>query len=95
MKEDDGEDDDDISETSPSSWQHSRTGTTDSGVDSDMEIDLSQEKTESKVTQSNANITKEKQLKPISDSPVKQFSDFEVTEILAEDTNWYLSLKKS
>ena len=95
------------SETSQSKTQ---TGPSDSGVDSDMETDWSQghteslmlqssvntERTDLSVSQSDPTITEQNQSKSRqSESLVKDFSDSEIVDILAADTDWYMELKQS
>ena len=95
------------SETSQSQTQ---TGPPDSGVDSDMETDWSQGHTESSMLQSSVNtertdlsvsqsdptIIEQNQSKSRqSESLVKDFSDSEIVDILAADTDWYMELKQS
>ena len=86
-----------MSETSLLPWKHLQTGIPDSGVDSDMEVDLPSVKTDSAVSQSSGDKTREKQSISRKDSKtsVKQFSDSDITEILAENTDWYSNLKTS
>ena len=71
-------------------WKHLQTGIPDSGVDSDMEVDLP-------VSQSSVDKTGEKLSisRKDSETSVKQFSDSDITEILAENTDWYSNLKTS
>ena len=78
-------------------WKHLQTGIPDSGVDSDMEVDLPPAKTDLSVSQSSVDKTGEKQSISRKDSKtsVKQFSDSDITEILAENTDWYSDLKTS
>lgn len=98
------------SETSQSPRQQIQTGPPDSGVDSDMETDWSQghtqssvlqssvntEKTDLSVSQSDPNVTEEYRSKSRqSEGLVKDFSDSEIADILATDTDWYMKLKQS
>ena len=95
LEEEDEEEE--VSETSLLPWKHLQTGIPDSGVDSDMEVDLPPAKTDSAVTQSSVDRTGEKQSISRKDSKtsVKQFSDSDITEILAENTDWYSNFKTS
>ena len=103
------EEDEVLSGTIPSPWQHSQTATTDSGLDSDMETDWSQKKIETSMPQSSGNEDKDKINEAQSNLPDKnqtkfsdnfreveqQFSDADINDLLTKDSNWYSSLKES
>ena len=98
-----------MSGTILSPWSHSQTTTTDSGLDSDMETDWSQEKNELSVPKSSAEkkdkeiietqscLGGENQTKTV-DSPKdvqQQFSDTDIDNVLFRGVDWYSSLKDS
>lgn len=104
----DDEEDEEMNGIILSPWQQSQTATTDSGLESDMEIDSTHENPEkaqlslshSSVDQGKSRLIKIKPDPAVAENlqnleELDQFIDADITDLLAFNTDWYSSWETS